>query len=143
AADDYVSSNADTQITINVLNNDSDREGDVLRAAIETEPSHGNITMTSARVATYCPAPDYHGPDSFTYTVSDGRATATATVAITVDPVNDPPVAYSPNTTVQEDSTITIIMPATDIDSNNLTYIVVSYPSHGKLEDDDGYNTII
>ena len=143
ANDDYVSTNEDTQITINVLNNDSDPDGDVLRATIATEPSHGNITMTSAGVATYSPAPDYYGPDSFTYTVSDGRATATATVAITVDPVNDPPVAYSPNITVQEDSTITIILPATDIDSNNLTYIVVSYPSHGKLEDDDGDNTII
>ncbi|HEX7033546.1 MAG TPA: Ig-like domain-containing protein [Nitrososphaera sp.] len=142
ANDDSISTNEDTQITINVLFNDSDPDGDALTAAIETTPSHGNITMTSAGSATYTPAPNYHGQDSFTYAVSDGRATDTATVAIIVDPVNDTPVADSPSVSAQEDTTITITLSATDIDGDNLTYIVVSYPSHGELGDDDGDNTI-
>ncbi|MEW6604296.1 MAG: Ig-like domain-containing protein [Thermoproteota archaeon] len=141
ANEDSVSTNEDNQITFDVLINDSDPDGDALTATIATNPSHGSATMTATGSATYTPAANYSGPDSFTYTVSDGPDTDTATVAIVVNPVNDPPVANSHTITVQEDDTITITLPATDIDSINLTYIIVSSPLHGML-DDDGDGTI-
>src|SRR5262249_31011838 len=50
-----------------------------LSVAQVTQPGHGTVTLTDG-VVRYTPDPDYHGPDSFTYTVSDGRGgTATAT----------------------------------------------------------------
>ena len=52
---------------------------------------------------TYAPSPDFYGTDSFTYTVTDGNASDTATVTVTVSPVNDAPVAVADTATVAED----------------------------------------
>ncbi len=142
ANDDSISTNEDNQITFNVLSNDSDPDGDMLTAAIADNPSHGNVAITASGSVTYTPSVNYYGSDSFTYSISDGHDTDTATVTITVNPINDPPVASSPSVTVGEDGTITITLPATDIDSNSLTYTIVSLPSHGTLEDDDGDDMI-
>jgi hypothetical protein len=60
-----------------------------------TQPSHGTVSGLAPNVS-YQPAPDYNGPDSFTFTVNDGRgASASATVSVTVNPVNDAPVAVA------------------------------------------------
>ena len=62
--------------------------------ALTTSPSHGTIVFNVDGTFTYTPTGNYHGPDSFTYTVTDANgATATATVSLTVTPVNDAPVA--------------------------------------------------
>lgn len=63
-----------------------------LTYTIVSAPSHGTLSGSGAN-QTYTPAPDYYGSDSFTYDVSDGTLTSnTATVSITVHPVNDAPV---------------------------------------------------
>jgi hypothetical protein len=57
-----------------------------------TNPAHGALVLNADGSFTYTPAADYFGPDAFTYQASDGTlASASATVAITVNPVNDPP----------------------------------------------------
>jgi VCBS repeat-containing protein len=142
AADDSATTDEDAPVTFNVLSNDSDPDGNALTAAIATGPSHGKIAIAASGSATYTPDANYYGSDSFTYSASDGQDTDTATVMITVNPVNDPPVASSPSVTVGEDDTITITLLAIDIDSNNLVYIIVSSPLHGALGDDDGDNAI-
>jgi len=59
-------------------------------------PSHGTVSLKPGGSFTYTPAADYSGVDSFTYRASDGTATSDpATVSITVNPVNDAPVARS------------------------------------------------
>jgi hypothetical protein len=77
---------------------------------------------------TYTPEENYNGADSFSYTVSDGNGgTHTYTVSITVDPVNDAPVASSitPETVTIGDQMAPLTVPAfTDIDSATLTYSV-------------------
>lgn len=141
AIDDYITTDEDAPVTFGVLYNDSDPDGDALTATIATNPSHGDVTVNSG-TWTYAPDPDYNGQDSFTYALSDGSATDTATVTITINPVNDPPVASDPVVSVAGGGTTTITLPVTDIDSGSLIYIITDYPQHGTLGDDDGDDTI-
>ena len=58
-------------------------------------PAHGTVTPTGS-VVTYTPAANYHGPDSFTFTVNDGNGKSdTGTVTINVTSVLDPPALSS------------------------------------------------
>ncbi len=81
---------------IDVLANDEDDDGDTLTIAHVTTPAHGTATRFDDHV-TYTPLPDYAGPDSFQYTVSDGNGgTDITTVTITVTNTNDPPFLAVP-----------------------------------------------
>ncbi|MBX9296750.1 retention module-containing protein, partial [Chromobacterium vaccinii] len=71
----------------------SDPNGDPLTFVKGSDPQHGTVTVNPNGTWTYTPAQDYNGGDKFTVTVSDGRGgTATVTVNIGVNPVNDPAV---------------------------------------------------
>ncbi len=71
----------------------TDVEGDALTFILATPPAHGVLSGSGATL-TYTPAPDYFGPDSFTFRANDGAANSVAAlVDITVRPVNDPPEA--------------------------------------------------
>ena len=62
--------------------------------------SHGTVAINSGTSVTYTPTVNYSGPDSFTYTVSDGHGnTATATVSVTVGVGTNPPVAVADSVT--------------------------------------------
>ena len=93
AGDDAADTPEDTPVTIDVLSNDSDGDGDALALVEVSAPTHGTaVTDTGAVV--YTPEPDFHGTDSFTYVVGDGSGlTARAAVDVTVRPVNDAPLA--------------------------------------------------
>ena len=72
--------------------------------------------------------------DSFTYQVSDGTQESTrATVSVTVEAVNDAPVAQALTVTVEEGKSVPIMLSATDVDSTALTFTVVTPPEHGVL----------
>jgi VCBS repeat-containing protein len=90
------STSEDTALTVpaaqGVLGNDSDVDGDALTAVLVGGPAHGSLTLNADGSFTYTPAADYNGPDSFTYRANDGTASSnTATVTLTITPVNDPP----------------------------------------------------
>jgi hypothetical protein len=93
---------------INVLDNDSftPDEGETLTISATTDGAHGTVAITGGGTGlTYTPNANYFGPDSFTYTISDGNGgTDTATVSITVTNVNDDPTANDNAATVTEDS---------------------------------------
>jgi hypothetical protein len=73
-----------TPITINVLANDSDPNGDPLSVLSFTQPANGSVSSVSGGLR-YAPSAGYLGTTSFTYTISDGRGgTSTATVTVTV-----------------------------------------------------------
>ncbi|QRY81741.1 retention module-containing protein [Pseudomonas sp. PDNC002] len=84
---------------------------------------------------TYQPAANYHGTDSFTITISDGKGGVTySTVTITITPVNDLPVFDTPtNTTTAEDTALVSSVHATDVDGDSLTYSLKTGPAHGTL----------
>ena len=71
----------------NLLGNDSDPDQDILTIISNSTPANGSVTIQSNGDFTYSPAAGFRGPDSFTYTISDGKGgTSSATVTITVQP---------------------------------------------------------
>ena len=123
ARPDSFSTAEDTTLRVpapGVLGNDTDPNDDRLTASVVAGPSRGTLTLASDGAFTYTPAPDAFGTDAFTYAASDGQAPDTATVALSVTPVNDAPVVSitSPDAAaaVTEDATVSIEATATDID---------------------------
>ena len=114
----------------------TDVDGDTLTFAKASDPAHGTVSITTAGSATYTPAANYHGPDSFTFTVSDGTVTSpAATVSITVTPVNDAPMATPQNVTTPEDTAKVVTLAGTDADiDDDLTFAIGVQPAHGTLD---------
>ncbi|MBI2513200.1 MAG: tandem-95 repeat protein, partial [Opitutae bacterium] len=111
----------------------SDVDGDTLAFTVTTLPQHG-VLSGSGRDLVYTPAPDYHGPDSFAFAVSDGAiASAPATVSIDVTPVNDAPVATDNSIATDEDVAVTLTLGASDVDGDLLTFAITTAPAHGTL----------
>src|SRR5207249_589249 len=111
----------------------SDVDGDALTYAIVVGPAHGALSGVAPTV-TYTPAANYNGPDSFTFKANDGTVdSAIATVAVTVTPVNDAPVATAQSVTTNQDTAKAISLTASDVDGDTLTYVVVTAPTHGTL----------
>ncbi|MDO8964021.1 MAG: Ig-like domain-containing protein [Coriobacteriia bacterium] len=110
ASDDAATCAEDAVATITVLANDSDPNGDPLTAELLDGPAHGVVVLSVTGDATYTPAADFNGTDTFTYrAIGTGLFStlysAPATVTITVDPVNDAPVfTKGADITVDEDS---------------------------------------
>ncbi|QDG53115.1 tandem-95 repeat protein [Persicimonas caeni] len=135
ATDDADTTVEDTAVTVDVLANDSDVEGDTLSVAIDTQPSHGSVTVNGDETITYTPDADYVGADSFTYTVSDATLSDTATVAIDVTTANDAPTATNDAVTTDEDqsTTFNVVANDTDIDGDTLTVTATSTPTNGAV----------
>ncbi|MFL5493852.1 MAG: Ig-like domain-containing protein [Gemmatimonadales bacterium] len=95
AAGDDAATAEDVTLTVpapGVLGNDSDPEGADLGAEVVGGPSHGQLTLNADGSFIYAPSPDFFGEDAFTYRASDGLLVSnTATVTLTVNPVNDAP----------------------------------------------------
>jgi hypothetical protein len=92
------------------------------------------VLTGTAPSLTYTPAAHYNGADSFTFRVTDnGGLTSTATVSITVTPVNDPPVANPQSVTVATGASIPITLTGSDVDGDALAFTVATSPAHGTL----------
>ena len=134
AVDDAATTTEDTAVSIAVLTNDTDLDGDALTVSGATAPAHGTATVNAGGTITYAPAGNYHGADSFSYTVGDGHGgSTTATVAVTVTPTNDGPVAVDDAATTTEDTAVSIaVLPNdTDLDGDALTVSAATAPAHG------------
>src|SRR5207249_4106762 len=131
ASNQAVVTDEDTAKTITL--SASDTEGSPLNYAIVSGPAHGTLSGTAPNL-TYTPAADYNGPDSFTFTATDGSLDSNiATVSITVNPVNDAPVASSQAVVTDEDTAKAITLGASDIEGSALTYAIGTGPAHGTL----------
>jgi CSLREA domain-containing protein len=142
AADDSYSTDEDTMLTVNapgVLGNDTDVDGDSLTAVLVAGPAHGTLALNSDGSFKYTPAANYNGADSFTYKANDGQLDSNiATVKITINPVNDAPVAANDSYTTDEDTALTVNTPGvlgndTDVDGDPLTAVLGAGPAHGTL----------
>ncbi len=136
ANDDASAVDEDTQVNIDVLSNDSDVDGDVLTLDSVTQPASGSVVIEADGTVTYTPNPDFNGTDTFTYTVCDPDGLCdTATVTITVNPINDAPVAEEDSATTDEDTPVDIdVLPNdTDIDGDTLVVDAVTQPANGSV----------
>ena len=133
AVDDVAKTQEDEPVRVDVLANDSDPDGDRLGIVAVTAPLHGKTAVVPGGVR-YTPAPDYHGPDAFSYTAADpGGLTATALVAVEVLPVNEPPEAEDDAAETQEDEPVVVDVLANDRDpdGDRLRVVDVTTPAHG------------
>ena len=120
AVDDDVTTAEDTLVVTDVITNDTDLNDDTLTIAVVGVPGHGGIIHNSTWV-TYTPDLDFFGSDTFTYTVSDGALTDTATVAVTVTAVPDTPEFTSlPVKAATQDVLYTYNVAATDGDPGDV-----------------------
>lgn len=126
----------DTQQT-GALPAGTDPDGDALTYDISSQGTKGTVSITDASTGafTYTPDPNQVGSDSFQYRAYDGyNYSAPATVSVTINNVNDAPVAQTSGLSVTEDVPQTGNLTASDIDGNPLTYSMVSPPSKGTVE---------
>ena len=139
AADDTASVSEDASVDISVLANDSDPDGDPLSITGVTAPANGQAEIKDTMI-TYIPKQDYHGSDTFAYTVDDGRGgTATAEVGVSISPVNDPPQAGDVSASTSENTAVDIpvLNNDVDIDGDALTVASVTQPEHGTAQVSD------
>ncbi|WP_217862593.1 tandem-95 repeat protein, partial [Vibrio alginolyticus] len=95
ANDDAATTQEDTAVTIDVLPNDTDIDGDTLRIDSASVPSdQGTVEIVDGKLV-FTPAENFHGDAEITYTITDGSLTDQATVNVTVNAVNDTPVVES------------------------------------------------
>ncbi len=143
ASNDAFATNEDTPLIVaaasGVLANDTDVDLDSLTAVLVGGPTHGALTLNPDGSFTYTPTANYNGPDSFTYKANDGTGDSNvATVNITVNAVNDLPIASNDTFTTNEDTPRVVAAPGvlvndTDVESDPLTAVLVAGPAHGVL----------
>lgn len=111
----------------------TDADGDVLSYAVTTAPTHGTLSGTAPNL-TYTPNVDFNGQDKLEFTVSDASSTSAPAIAsITIQPVNDAPVASDTIFNTNEDQAVAVSLTATDVDADALTYTITTSPSNGTL----------
>jgi hypothetical protein len=134
ANDDAATTISGTPVTIAVLANDSDPDGDPLTLQSVTTPALGSAAI-SGNAVVYTPAAGVVGTDTFNYTINDGRGgTATATVTVTIaPPPNRPPVAVDDAATTAFATPVPIdaIANDSDPDGDALTIVSVTTPIGG------------
>jgi len=131
--------NEDESITdYNLLANDTDNDGDniTINTVAVTPASHGSLTIKATGTFSYSPEADYYGSDSFEYEACDDGSPSlcnTATVSITISPVNDAPVANGDNAYSDPSNTITVNVQAndTDVEENLLTTTITQATVYG------------
>jgi len=142
--DDSLTTAEDTAISANVLTGTNGATADSFEGTPVltgvTQGAHGSVTFLADGTVTYTPNANFTGPDSFTYSITSGGVTETATVTVTVTAVNDAPtVAVNTGSTVAEGGTDTISsseLAVTDVEqvTAQFTYSIGTGPAYGRLE---------
>ncbi len=131
AHDQSLTVDEDTSLPITLTA--TDPEGDPLTFRIVTAASHGTLLGVPPSI-TYVPDANFNGLDTFQFVANDGqRDSNTATVSVTVEPVNDPPGTVIQLVETDEAVAVAITLLAPDVDGDPLTYAVTSSPAHGTL----------
>jgi RHS repeat-associated protein len=111
AIDDAASTTANIPITIDVLSNDADIDGDALTLSAVGTPSQGNVVINNNGTVTYTPNPGFSGDDNFTYTTSDGQSTSQANVAVSVSAAESSSLRFSITGSTQTAQELVALLP--------------------------------
>nr|WP_259372163.1 Ig-like domain-containing protein [Caldimonas mangrovi] len=126
----------DTALVIStgsLLANDTDLDGDALSVLSVQNPVNGTVALVDGQVV-FTPTANYHGPASFTYTISDGNGgTNTATVNLTVASVNDRPTTTNVSASGNEDTLVIVTLAGSDIDGTVTQHVIGNLPANGTL----------
>jgi uncharacterized repeat protein (TIGR01451 family) len=143
AVDDIGIYSVDEDQTLNVsapgvLDNDIEPNGDSLTVSVISGVSHGSLSLQNDGSFTYSPNLNYYGSDSFTYQICDapsGGTCDTATVDITINSVNDPPVAGNDSASTDQITPVVINVVLNDSDLEGsidpTTVAIDTAPAHG------------
>ncbi len=131
ATDDTGDTGTGVPVTVPVLANDTDPDGDTLRVTAVTAPAHGTATIPpDERGVVYRPAAGYAGGDTFTYTVTDAGG-LTDTAAVTVDVANAAPVAVDDVASTPSATPVAVDVLSNDSDADSgqtLTLVGIAGP---------------
>jgi len=121
-----------------LLNNDIEKNNNKLSITSVQGALNGTVSLINGNV-TFTPIANYNGPASFTYTISNGKGgTSTATVNLSISPINDRPDAVIDNITAIVPGVVTIdaatlLANDTDVDGDKLTITSVQCATNGKV----------
>ena len=89
------------------------------------------------RQVTFNAPPNFNGTENFTVTVEDSGGLITSQIlTVTVDPINDAPIAYADNQSTDEDQSTSILLSGYDVDGDVLEYSITVPPQIGTIEID-------
>lgn len=133
AATDNAITTKNQTVTINITSNDTDVDGTINASTVDlnttlagiqksNETVQGDFSVNNAGMLTYVPANNFTGIAAMTYTVNDnvGATSNTATINITVQNVNSPPVAVNDNTATNQNTVVTLNVVSNDTDSDGV-----------------------
>jgi hypothetical protein len=118
--------------------NDTDFENDPLSITAVTPAAHGTVTLNANGSVSYAPQLNYNGPDSFSYTVSDGLLASSAVVTLNVAFANSAPVANNNFYSAVEEQTLTVgsagvLANDTDVEGDALAAVLDTQALHGSV----------
>lgn len=136
--DDNYTTIEGTDISENVLDNDSDPLGVGLMVSLPliNEPTNGTVNQNADGTFTYTPNADFVGTDSYTYEACNADDCGEATVTITVQSSSNPPIAVDDTYTVDEGTAYmnNVFINDTEPDGDPITITIVTFPNNGALQ---------
>ncbi len=134
AVDDRTLTFENSAVTIRVLANDLDADGDLLRIVALTAPANGAAEITATNTIRFTPAAGFNGTNTFTYSVTDDKSPPqTARVTVAVRPLNSAPIAKAQSITMNRNASASITYLADDLEKDQLTFRITRAPEHGEL----------
>lgn len=140
AVNDSLTLPEDSTSTVDVLTNDGGFGDGPITVSILSAPPNGEALALSGNTIRYAPNRDFGGSDSFTYRITDSDGdSASATVDVTVQAVNDTPIASDDAYTTDEDQALVVAVGSdvlvndTDVDGPSASASVVVPPASGSL----------
>jgi parallel beta-helix repeat protein len=123
----------DEDMYLNLSLNATDIERDNLTYRIVTSPSNGAAEIIEDMLL-YRPAPNFNGVDRFYVKANDGNADSNIVdIALTIYPIPDPPIAHPQSLFTHENTSIPVVLSASDPDGDSLTFTITQMPQHGTL----------